>query len=143
MRLALPLSLFLTAPAQAWEFSPQPICTLTHDSAHAAVRLTYDPAGPLYAITLTRRTGPWPEAPAFSIRFDGPRGMTISTNRHVLGDSGAALTVTDSGFDNVLDGLEFNTTATATAGDQSVALPLKDAAPAVRAFRACTVAPSV
>ena len=76
--------------------------------------------------------------PIFAIRFDGPRGLTISTDRHVILDDGATLTVTDRGFGNVLNGLEFNDTATALLGDRAVAFALDGAGPAVRAFRACT-----
>jgi hypothetical protein len=44
----------------------------------------------------------------------------------------------DSGFGNVLDGLEFNNIATATLGNEAVTFGLENADPAVRAFRACT-----
>ena len=50
------------------------------------------------------------------------------------------VTVTDTGFGNVLDGLELNDTATALIGTAQVAVPLSDAATAVRAFRTCTEA---
>lgn len=46
--------------------------------------------------------------------------------------------MTDRGFGNVLDGLEFNETATALLGDQAVVLSLEGAAPAVQSFRART-----
>ena len=139
MRLVLAL-LLLAAPARAWEFSPDPICTLTHDTGAAAVRVTHDPRIPEYAITLTLAEGAWPDGPIFAIRFDGARGLTISTTRHVLGQGGAALTVTDRGFGNVLDGLQFNDTATALLGDRAVPVPLDGAAGPVAAFRACTEA---
>jgi hypothetical protein len=80
---------------------------------------------------------PWPGSPAFGIRFEGARTLAIGTDRHRLSDDGRTLTVTDTGFGNVLDGLEFNATATATAGGVSVALDLTGAADPVRAFRAC------
>jgi hypothetical protein len=51
--------------------------------------------------------------------------------------------VTDSGFGNVLDGLQFNDTATAVTGAAELRIPLEGAAPAVEDFRACTKAPSV
>jgi hypothetical protein len=136
MRLALTLTLLAT-PAAAWEFSPTPVCTLSHETPEASVTVTHDPRQPEpYAIAVTTQGG-WPEAPVFSIRFDGPRGNTISTPRHRLSADGTTLTVTDRGFGNVLDGLEFNDSATATAGGASVTLPLDGAAPAVQAFRAC------
>ncbi len=124
----------LAAPAHAWQFSATPICTLTHETSEVAVKVTYDPRVPEYAIALTRNT-PWPVFPVFAMQFDGPRGLTISTNRHTLNDG--TLTVTDRGFGNVLNGLEFNETALAMTGDEAIAIPLTGAATAVQAFRAC------
>ena len=138
MRLALAI-LLLATPAAAWEFSPSPICTLSHDTGTADVRVTYDARIPEYAIEITRRDAPWSPGPVFAIRFDGPRGLTISTDRHGL--SGQTLTVADSGFGNVLNGLEFNDSATALLADQSVTIPLTGAGPQVQKFRACTEAP--
>ena len=129
-------------PAAAWDFTPGLPCRLSHDAAAAQVELTYDPTQPLYTITL-RRTEPWPDAPVFSLRFDGPDPLTISTTRHVLSDGGRALTVTDTGFGNVLDGLQFNRTATALIGGEEIAVPLDGAADPVAAFRLCRVDPSV
>lgn len=123
-------------PATAWEFRPTPVCTLLHDTADASLRVTYDPRVPEYAITI-RLAATWSVGPVFAIRFDGPRGLTISTTRHRLHDGGRALTVTDSGFGNVLDGLEFNDRATAATGETAVPFGLDGAAPAVAAFRAC------
>lgn len=131
------LALFLTAtPALGWEFSPKPICTLSDNAGDVEVRVTYDPASRDYAIALTR-SAPWPGAPLFAIRFDGPRGLTISTTRQILSNGGRTLTVTDKGFGNVLNGIEFNETATALAGNTAARVPLAGAAPHVRAFRAC------
>jgi len=128
----------LAAPAAAWEAHTNgAVCELTHDTAEARAYLSYDPAGPLYTITLTLKGATWPPAPAFSIRFDGPQGMTISTSRQTYSDAGRALTVTDTGFGNVLNGLELNDTATALLGGEALTLPLDGAAPAVEAFRAC------
>ena len=140
MRLALALSL-LASPAAAWEFSPSPICTLSQSTEAADVRVTYDARVPEYAMTVARRDTPWSPGPVFAIRFDGPRGLTISTDRHGLNDGGQSLTVADSGFGNVLNGLEFNDTATALLADQSITIPLEGAAPQVQKFRACTEAP--
>jgi len=91
MRRFLALFLLLAAPAQAWEARAGLICELRHATATADVLLTYDPAGPLYTITLTRRDRPWRPAPVFAMRFDGPRGLTISTARHGLGAGNRAL----------------------------------------------------
>lgn len=140
MRLALVLALLAATPLHAWEFSATPICTLTHATQDTIVRVTYDPRVPEYAIRLTRTAAAWPDAPVFALRFDGPRGHTISTTRHRLSEGGTTLTVTDTGFGNVLDGLELNDTATALIGTAQVAVPLSDAATAVRAFRTCTEA---
>ncbi len=76
------------------------------------------------------------------MRFDGPRALAIGTDRHRLSGDGKSLTVTDLGFGNVLDGFQFNATATAIAAGTEVPFDLTDAAPAVREFRACGVAPS-
>jgi hypothetical protein len=136
------LALILAAPAQAWEFTPAPVCTLFDSRPDFSVRVTYDPAQPeAYAIILTR-PDPWPETDRFGLRFNGPRSMTLGTDQHRLSADGKSLTVTDTGFGNVLDGLEFNATATALAGATEVAFDLTDAAEAVREFRACGVAPS-
>jgi hypothetical protein len=69
------------------------------------------------------------------MEFFGPRPLAIGTDRHSA--DGATLTVRDSGFGNVLDGLEFNTNAVATSGARRVQIALDAAAPAVQAFRAC------
>ena len=141
MRVVLVLA-FLVTPAQAWDFIPTPVCTLFESRPDFSVRVTYDPAQPEpYAITLTRPE-PWPESATFGLRFEGPRALTIGTDRHRLSPDGKSLTVTDRGFGNVLDGLEFNGTATALADATEVPFDLTDAAPAVREFRACGVAPS-
>jgi len=138
--LALILVL-LPVQATAWEASINgPLCVLTHATEALDIRLTYDPGGPLYTITLTREEAPWPAAPAFALQFAGPRPNLITTDRHVT--DGASLSVADRGFGNVLDGLQFNDTATALTGDAAVSFPLGDAAPAVAAFRACIATPS-
>jgi hypothetical protein len=133
--------ILLASPAAAWEFTPTPVCTLSHATPDASVTITYDPRQPEpYAIRIAR-SAPWPEAPVFSIDYAGPRALAISTTRHRLSDGGTTVTVTDEGFGNVLDGLEFNTTATAILGDARVPVPLDGAAGPVQDFRACTEAP--
>ncbi|MCI5109980.1 MAG: excinuclease ABC subunit B [Marivita sp.] len=124
-------------PAAAWEFTPAPICTLFHQDADVAVMVTYDPASGEYAIHLSREGG-WPNAAVFSMRFEGPRGLTISTTRHVIEtEDTRTLTVRDRGFGNVLNGLNFNQRAVAVLGDLEVSMSLDGAAPAVEEFRAC------
>lgn len=137
-------SLFLLAsPAYAWEFTAAPICTLSHATADAEVRVTYDPRVPLYTLALTRRVNAWLSSPWFAIQFDGPRALTISTDRHRLSRENTALTASDSGFSNVLDGLEFNTTATAKTARQTLTISLDGAAAPVAAFRACAMGGTV
>jgi hypothetical protein len=136
MRLILVL-LTLPLPAAAWEFSPDPICTLTHLTDEAEIAITYDASIPEYALLIALRTGEWPDADAFQMIFEGAQDLAIGTSEHTLSLDGATLTVRDSGFGNVLDGLEFNALMWATAGEVFVTAPLTDAAPAVQAFRAC------
>lgn len=138
---ALLLCLILASQARAWEVTVGRICTLHHDTGAAEILLTYDPAQPLYTIAITRRTGPWDASPWFAMRFDGPVPIEIGTSRHSLSADATALSVTDTGFGNVLDGLEFNDSALAFTEARTVPIPLDGAAPKVRRFRACTVAP--
>ena len=141
MRALFALAL-LASPAQAWDFSSTPVCTILNDTPTLQVRVTYDPlqAQP-YAIALTR-PDPWPETETFGLSFEGPLAMTIGTDRHQLSNEGRTLTVTDTGFGNVLDGLALNSIAAALAGDTQVPFDLTGARPAVEAFRACGVVPS-
>lgn len=137
MRHLIPI-LLLTSPAHAWEFTPTPICTLTHTEAAADMRVTYDHATGLYAIAVTTPQG-WPATPAFSIRFEGPNPNTISTTQHTA--DADTLTVTDTGFGNVLDGLQFNDSATAFTATAAATVSLQGAAEPVAQFRACTKVP--
>lgn len=141
MRALIALVL-LAQPALAWDFIATPVCTIFNDAPGLSVRVTYDPtqAEP-YAITLTR-PDPWPVTGTFGLGFTGPAAMTIGTSRHQLSADGRTLTVTDTGFGNVLDGLAFNSAAAALAGDLAVPFDLTGAGPAVEAFRACGVMPS-
>ena len=138
MRLLL-LIPFAT-PALAWEFTPGLPCLLTHETAQARIELTYDPTQPLYSVTVSKPT-PWPDAPTFGMRFDGPQARAIGTDRHVRSADGLSLSVSDEGFGNVLDGLQYNHSATAIAGDMELTFPLDGAAGPVAAFRACDAAP--
>ncbi|MEO1679421.1 MAG: hypothetical protein AAFU80_14815 [Pseudomonadota bacterium] len=138
---ALALLLATTLPAAAWEVVPADICTVEHVGESAQVTLTYDHRSREYAIEIERLNGAWPAAPAFSIRFDGAGALVISTPRHTLSPDGRTITARDTGFGNVLNGLEFNDTATAFTGQAAETLDLrgdKPAAPAIAAFRACT-----
>lgn len=136
MRL-IPLLLILAHPAAAWEFTGVPVCTLTHTAPEAEVVVTFDPTLPEYAISVTLTEGTWPTAPVFAMTFDGPYPLTIQTDRHRLSEDGRTVTVRDTGFGNVLDGLEFNGIAVAYLGTTAAHVPLDGAAPAVQAFRDC------
>jgi hypothetical protein len=133
------IALLLTAlPATAWEFTPNPVCTLDHAQADVAVKLTYDHTTQIYAIAITRAQG-WPDAPVFSMRFDGGQPLTISTTRHKI--AGNTVTATDTGFGNVLNGLEFNRAATAFTATSAATFSLDGAAEPVERFRNCTTIP--
>jgi len=138
MRALLIPALLLTSPATAWEASTTPICTLTHETAEAHIHLTYAPSKPLYTLAITQKSAPWQPTPWFAMRFIGPNEIVISTPQHALSDNNLTLNVADSGFGNVLDGLQYNATALAFTEAQTVTIPLDGAAPEVQKFRACT-----
>lgn len=139
--LTLSLLCALPAPAQAWTFSPLPICTMADTQDGLVIEVTFDPESEIYALNILRPGG-WPDAPFLSLRFDqGPGNMMISTNRHVI--EGERLTVTDSGFGNVLRGFADFGRATLSLGDQTITFDTTDAARAVTSFRACPSAISV
>ncbi|MEM6940191.1 MAG: hypothetical protein AAF943_16565 [Pseudomonadota bacterium] len=139
--ITLVLLLGLAGPASAWEFTPGLPCLLTHESGDVVVELTFDPTLPRYTISVTT-SDPWPRAPRFGMQFLGPRGLSIGTTRHQFSDGGRTLSVADSGFGNVLNGLQFNERAVATNGERSVSFSLEGAAPEVAAFRECSIAPA-
>ncbi|TCK99310.1 hypothetical protein BXY66_3812 [Shimia isoporae] len=140
MRTLLIPFLLLTSPAAAWEATLADICILTHETDTAHVHLTYDPTKPLYTLAITRKDATWPEDPWFAIRFVGPNEITISTDKHALSDDGQTLNVADSGFSNVLDGLQFNAMALAGTQTDGEAIDLTDAAQEVQKFRDCASA---
>lgn len=129
------------APAAAWEAGHDgPVCTLSHSEDHIDILLTYDPSGPIYTITL-RGADPWPEHGVFEMHFAGDAPLNISTTRQVLSDDGLAVTVTDRGFSNVLDGLQFNQNVTVYLGAASLNVQLDGAESAVARFRSCSIRP--
>ena len=136
MRLILALTL-LASPAAAWEFSAAPICTLSHSSVAGDVLLTFDPALPEYAITLTLPAGRWPDAPVFAMVFNDEAPIAIQTDRHQRSNDGRSITAKDRGFSNVLNGLQLNSSALAISGDTTFSIPLADIGPAMTAFRNC------
>lgn len=143
MRRVLCFSFVLAAgPASGWEFTADPVCTLRHDGAEVSVEVTYDPrqAEP-YAIALARRGPLWTAGAVFTITFEGPRTLTIGTDRHRISEGGEMLTVADRGFGNVLDGLQYADRAVARLDGDSVTVRLDDAAGPVAEFRACAVTP--
>ncbi len=139
------LAAIWAAPAAAWHADqPAGLCRITHSEPTAEVELTFDLSTLVYAITVTTPEA-WPDDPMFAMRFDGPYPNYITTGRHELSNAGRSLTVSDQGFGNVLDGLEYNIRAIAMSGNTALILPLDGpapAAPAVAAFRSCTSAPS-
>ncbi|WP_375229886.1 hypothetical protein [Roseobacter sp. S98] len=135
MRTLIALTLLAT-PAAAWEFTPGLPCVLTHSTPQAEIELTYDPTQPLYTVTI-RRDLPFDSAPVFAMRFDGDLPISIATDRHMASRDGRSVTVQDRGFGNVLNGLQYNATATAILGTAKVTFPLAGAAEPVAAFRAC------
>ena len=138
MLRAVALLLCTAAPAFAWEARlSRGVCELTNDDKAVQVRLTFDPTIPQYSISITSDHG-WSPSTTFAIQFEGPAGLMIATDRQFISADRATVTVKDSGFGNVLDGLEFNNTATAILGNEAVTFGLENAGPAVRAFRACT-----
>ena len=140
--LVLPILALTALPATAWEAGVDgSICTLTHAEGDTTIRLTHDPAGPLYTITATR-PDPWPRSAIFGIAFLGGAELTITTDRHTLSDDARALSVADRGFGNVLLGLSQNSTARFFTGAATLEVALDGAAPEVAAFEACITAPS-
>jgi hypothetical protein len=138
------LAICFATPTFAWEYTPSPVCTVSHETEQAELALTYDRRsdGP-YAIEITQKEKPWARSPLFVMRFDGPRPNVISTNRHSLGADDLSLTVTDRGFGNVLDGIEFNFLATAKSGETVLYFQLEGAADAMRRFRVCVASPEI
>lgn len=135
------LTLLFPTAAAPWEFTPFPMCTLSHTNNQAQVVITHDPSVPEYRLDLTVSGTGWKASPTFGIIFSGGRSLTIGTERHRI--NGSALSVSDVGFGNVLDGLEYNATATAFTASQEVQLSLAGAAPEVRKFRACAAQPPI
>lgn len=142
MRLVLTLFfMMLSTPALAWEAGLDgPLCTLEHGQDGAQMRLTYNPAGPLYTITVTSPQA-WMDSPYFGIQFQGPSPNIITTDRHTLSDNRDALSVSDRGFGNILSGLSDNESAVAFTPSASIAFDLEGAAPAVATFEACVTRP--
>ncbi|MDG1117715.1 MAG: excinuclease ABC subunit B [Flavimaricola sp.] len=136
MRLALPF-VFLACPAAAWEYTPVPICTLSQTTEAAEVTVTYDPALPEYAITITLLDGTWPDGPVFTLAFEGGTPLTIQTDRHALSDGDKSVTVRDRGFGNVLNGMEFSGIAVALLGDAVLPIPLTGIKGPMQSFRNC------
>lgn len=142
MKVALAALCLCATQSIAWEFTETTICTVTHNSADLRVELIFDPAASLYEIALIRPDTPWAQADAFRLQFDGPRPLIIGTDRHERTPDGSRLSVTDTGFGNVLDGLQFNDTMTARNGDQTVSVETTDATAALEAFRDCPSTPT-
>lgn len=124
-------SLVFGTGADAWEFSPSPICTVTDNGSDTDLELTYD--GALYTLKLTLPEG-WANAEIFAIRF-APNGPFIQTTRHQI--TGKTLSVSDTGFGNVLTGLQNNVTAQAILGETIYEIALDGAFDPVEQFKNC------
>ena len=130
------LSAILAAPAEAWTFVETEVCTLTHVEDTTEVTVVFDPAAKRYTITITTVTE-WADSPTFRLRFDGPTPLTIGTDQHTLSTDRRSLSVSDTGFGNVLAGIGLNQHMTALNGDQAVTVSTTDAADPVADFTAC------
>lgn len=134
------------SPVVAWEFEEVPgadsfktgpLCELSHQTDEARIWVVFDPSIQEYILAIRLEAGTWPDAPVFAMQFEGAAPLTIETTRQSFDDRRTALAVADSGFGNVLDGLQFNDVAVAILGDLALRIPLDGAAPEVEAFRAC------
>ena len=142
MRLPL-LLCCLASPALGWEVSNDgATCHLLHQMPDGAVHLSYAPVNEEFSITLTRFE-PWESDDVFAIKFDETRPIFITTDRHQLTPDRTGLTVTDRGFGNVLDGLQYNEWAIAATGQSVMIIPLTHAADAVQSFRECSDAQTI
>ncbi|MEM1301161.1 MAG: hypothetical protein AAGH17_01155 [Pseudomonadota bacterium] len=140
MRVFAILLSLLASPSTAWDVTTGAICVLEDQQSGVAVTLTYDPEGPLYSITVTTPT-PWADGPVFAIAFLGANPLQITTNQHVLSEDKRAVTVVDRGFDNVLNGMEFNTTAIASLAGREVAFDLQAVDDPMQPFKNCAPQP--
>jgi hypothetical protein len=136
------LALGLASNAAAWEYTPGTPCLLRHETATAVIELTHDVGAPLYSL-IVKSTAAFDRMPHFGIRFHGSRPLQNSTDRHVFSADRRLLKVVDSGFSNVLNGLQFNQSAILNFGTSSVEVSLENAAAPVAAFRACDMEPAV
>lgn len=128
--------LLLPVPALAWDFSVDPICTLSYQNESAQIVVTFDPVPSTYQLAITLDEKAWGPAPSFGMSFEGGQELTIGTDRQVIQDD--TLSVSDRGFGNVLNGLEFNERVTAFTPSLAVVFSLEGAAKPVQQFRACT-----
>lgn len=128
--------IILATPAAAWEAGREgSVCLLMHSMENAEVVVSHDATKAVpYTIDLILENG-WQAGAVFAIRFDGPLPLTITTDRHSV--SGETLSVTDTGFGNVLNGIAGNQVAIAMSGETALVIPLTGAAPEVEAFKAC------
>lgn len=124
-------------PILAWEFTETSVCVLTHEDPNATVVVTFDPPANRYTIAISRPGKVWAGGQNFRIQFNGEQALTIGTTRHVVSDDGLITSVSDSGFGNVLDGIQFNDTMTAALGDDTATVQLSGAADPMVAFRQC------
>ena len=139
MRTTLAIALLAAAPASAWEFNSAPVCMIWHQTETSKIMVSYDVSAPKpYALDVVLKSGRWPDTSPFSVTFEGANSFTISTDRHLVSEDAKTVTASDTGFGNVLKGLENNATASPKLGTQGVTFPLEGAAEVVQKFRDCT-----
>ncbi len=139
--IAVVLSLLgSSANIGAWTFTPSPICTVEHQTELIELELTYNHASGVYALKLTKPELTWDASRKFSMRFEGSKPIFISTTNHEFSSDMKSLIASDSGFGNVIDGLQFNTLAAAITDNERIFIPLTGAEPKIDAFRNCAEA---
>lgn len=138
MRMALTLiTFFCASAAQAWVYDGRADCSVRHQTDKLGILLSYAPQTGLYSIAITRWDKAWAGGNRFSMKFDGPKPIFITTDRHELAQNKTTVIASDTGFGNVLDGLEFNFVAAAQLGRERVTIPLKGAKSEIAKFREC------
>ena len=134
------LTFLVLAPSLAsasWRFDETTACVITGETPETVVVVIHDYQAGRYTIAVSQTGRTWVPGPDLSIAFQGGRELVIGTDQHFLSDEGDVLMVSDRGFGNVLDGMQFNQRMTIKTGDHSVEVNLNGAAPAVAEFRDC------
>lgn len=121
----------------SWRFDETTACVITGETPETVVVVIHDYQAGRYTIAVSQTGQTWTPGPDLSIAFQGGRELVIGTDQHFLSDEGDVLMVTDRGFGNVLDGMQFNQRMTINTGEHIVKIDLNGAAAAVAEFRDC------